>query len=379
MNETNTAVTTIPKGIPSKILTRFESDRPQITTLLPQDLPVARFQAGLWLQFSLTPKLAECTDISMARAIIKAATKGLEPGRDCCILPFKNMKGGYTEATMVEEYQGVLRRLDRTGRVVWAKAEPVFQRDHFVCDELSEVYEFRRHLGGDRGPLVAYFAAVKLKGADKPIVRVCTIDEVDEVKRVMGRGEYDAWVKWPHEMGRKTAIKKLAKYLQLIDDQDEHEPGGNDFVPDERARQNIVELWGDEKPFHAHQDAPETANATHRDQKDTETSEGHPVAPQAEFISKVVHHCQNHDFEATRVLALASIRYKVDHPNELSQGQQRVVLSWLTSEGGRKQLERSLREEAGAIDAFLAGEGDDRTESDDIPEPEMFGTAAEGL
>lgn len=128
---------------------------------------------------------------------------------------------------MVEYYQGIVRALDRTGRVAWAKAEPVYKNDHFVCDELAEIYEFRRHIDGDRGSLRCYFSAFKLKDVEKPLVRVCTMEDFEKVRRASPGGEQDSWLKWPEEMGKKTALKKHAKYLQLVPEEEEPIPAAN--------------------------------------------------------------------------------------------------------------------------------------------------------
>jgi len=209
-----TALQTIPPAVPVKFSQQFLGTTPHIVHLLPRDVSLDQFQAGLWMEFTTTPKLQECTPGSLIKAAISAAMKGHVPGRDCFLIPFKNK--GNLEATMVEYYQGIVRALDRTGRVAWAKAEPVYKEDHFLCDELAEIYEFRRHIDGDRGKLRCYFSAIKLKGAAKPLVRVCTVEEVDKVRQSAPGREQDPWQKWPEEMGKKTALKKHAKYLHLV-------------------------------------------------------------------------------------------------------------------------------------------------------------------
>lgn len=220
-----TALQTIPETVPVKFSQQFLGTTPQIVQLLPRDVPLDQFQAGLWMEFTTTPKLKECTPMSLIKATVKAAMKGHVPGRDCFFVPFKNK--GNLEATMVEYYQGIVRALDRTGRVAWSKAEPVYKADHFRCDELQEIYEFERHLDGDRGKLRCYFSAFKLKGVEKPLVRVCTLEDVEKVRCASPGGEQDAWLKWPEEMGKKTALKKHAKYLQLVPEEEEPIPAVN--------------------------------------------------------------------------------------------------------------------------------------------------------
>jgi len=222
-----TALQPIPQTVPEKLSQQFLSTTPQIVHMLPRDVSLDQFQAGLWMEFTTTPKLQECTPMSFIKATLKAAMAGHVPGRDCFMLPFKNKKTSQYEVTMVEYYQGIVRALDRTGRVEWAKAEPVYAEDHFICDELAERYEFQRHIDGDRGKLRCYFSAVKLKGAAKPLVRVCTIEEVDKVRLAAPGKEQDPWQKWPEEMGKKTALKKHAKYLQLVPEEEEPIPAVN--------------------------------------------------------------------------------------------------------------------------------------------------------
>lgn len=236
----STAVAIIPSHVPQQVGRQINEMLPQVADLLPADIPLAKFQAGIWLEFMSAPRLQQAaTPGSIVTACIKAAQLGYLPGRDCHIIPFKN------QATMVENYQGICRRLDRTGRVAWPKAEAIYEGDHYLFDELAEVYEFQRTLGR-RGSLIGFFAAIKLRNYNKPIVRVCHLDEVEKVRRSAPGGEQDAWQKWPEEMGRKTALKKLAKYLQLVDEDDDDDPGPNGgYVSDDIAQKNIADMFGD--------------------------------------------------------------------------------------------------------------------------------------
>lgn len=358
----------IPSQIPQNIIAQWQQDLSQIQLLLPKDITPARFAAGWWLQFSLTPDLATCTPASLARAAIRAATLGLEPGRDCCILAFRSRKKNCMEATLVEEYQGVLRRLDRTGRVAWAKAEPVFQRDHFLCDELAENYEFRRHLGGDRGHLLCYVSAVKLHAYHKPLVRVCTIEEVDELKKNMGRAEYETWTKWPHEMGKKTALKRHAKYLRLLDEEHEDQDEPRDMTA-HQAQQTIAELWGEPVDVYTGEvltpetvpDAPESSRRDAPADTTPATSQAAHVPPDppgrpegnayAEWVSLCMHHATNNDIPWESFVEQCCTKWTCSDLRELTVAQRAQAHQWLTTDGGRTYLRKMLdgaRHQAGA-------------------------------
>jgi recombination protein RecT len=68
---------------------------------------------------------------------------------------------------------------------------------------------------GDRGDIIAFYAIAKLKGGGHAF-EVMPRSDVDAVMRsTQSKGQWGPWKDHYPEMGRKTVIRRLAKYLPL--------------------------------------------------------------------------------------------------------------------------------------------------------------------
>ena len=101
--------------LPAPVITLVQSLVPDCNTLLPADISSEQFRAALWLELTGRPALHTCYTASLRECVIKAATYGMLPGRDCHFLPFSEKNHKEKKATFVPNYSGVLRALYRTG------------------------------------------------------------------------------------------------------------------------------------------------------------------------------------------------------------------------------------------------------------------------
>ena len=223
---------------------------PQIPDLLPPDITVEQFRSALFLELSGRPTLANCTQQSLRDSVIKAAMYGMLPGRDAHVLPFRGGKGGGTQATFVPNYFGICLALERTGKVKRAFAHPVYEGDQFELDYFADQYHHIPHavLKHEPGNILFYYGAVLFKDGTAQ-VEVMTLEQIDAIRRRAPAHDSGPWQSDLVEMSRKTALKRVAKYVRLtpqmkemFDDDEEREQAD---IPPERARQNIVDLFGD--------------------------------------------------------------------------------------------------------------------------------------
>lgn len=235
---------------------------PQLPELLPLDIPVEQFRAALYLELSGRPALATCTQTSLRDAVIKAAMYGLLPGRDCHILPFKNRKGGNTQATFVPNYFGICLALERTGKVKRAFAHPVYEGDEFELDYFADQYHHIPHavLKREAGTIRFYYGAVLLTNGTAH-VEVMTLEQIDAVRRRAPAHDEGPWVTDTVEMSRKTALKRCAKFVRLTPQLREMFEGDEarelDDIPPERHARNIADLYGEgPEPTAAQEEAP---------------------------------------------------------------------------------------------------------------------------
>ena len=231
---------------------------PHVPALLPPDITTEQFRAALYLEFTGRPDLFECTPESQRDCVIKAASYGLLPGRDAHFLPFRNKrKGGKKDATFVPNYFGLILALERTGKVAKAFAHPVYTGDEFVIDSLADVYKHvpAAALSKPQGTLRFFYGCVRLKDGSTHI-EVMDEKQIDEVRRRAPGHDQGPWVDDYLMMARKTALKRVMKYVRLTPEQqqmleDDQERERSD-IPPERHQQNIVDLFGDGQGGYTH-------------------------------------------------------------------------------------------------------------------------------
>jgi recombination protein RecT len=188
--------------------------QPQWSGVLPALLTPERFLNFALLTLAETPKLFSCTKTSLLAGIYQAAKDGLELGRDAYLIPFKS-RGGTLEATYVLDYKGVIKLLERTGKVTKAFAEVVYEHDTCTIDYGNALKPLTHVVAlGQRGkPLGAYGAIVRVDGGWH--VHYMTRDDIQRVRAQAPGRDQDTWIKHEYEMWRKTALKNCAKYCPL--------------------------------------------------------------------------------------------------------------------------------------------------------------------
>jgi recombination protein RecT len=220
--------------------------QPQWSGVLPALLTPERFLNFALLALAETPRLFECTRTSLLAGVYQAAKDGLELGRDCYLVPFK-ARGGTLEATYIRDYKGIVKLLERTGKVAKAFAEVVYEGDICTIDYGHPTQPLVHQIAlTTRGKaLGCYGAIVRTDGTWH--VHYMDHDDLTRVKQQAPGREQDPWLKHPLEMWRKTALKNVAKYCPLTPEVQEaltqEEVGEPAPVGAEQAQQNIQELF----------------------------------------------------------------------------------------------------------------------------------------
>ena len=244
---------------------------PRAAELLPLDIPAEQFRASLWLELRETD-LSDCSAKSIISCVIRAATHGFLLGRDAHLLPFRSRRGGGKLATLVPNYFGVIRALERTGKVRKAFAHAVYTGDRFQVDYLSDAFHHEPCLDGPRGTLRCFYGCVLLKDGTRH-VEVMTTEEVDRIRDRARAQDEGPWTTDFEAMARKTVLKRVAKYVQLTAAQqelfvEEDVREQESPVSEARVRAIIADAYG-EAPIpnllHAPVDAEEAMEVPHVD------------------------------------------------------------------------------------------------------------------
>lgn len=185
----------------------------QIATALPSICTPERFMRVLLTSIQKTPKLALCSQASLFQSFMTCAQLGIEPdGRRAHLIPFENRKKGTVDCTLIIDYKGLVELVKRSGDVRTVYAEAVCENDTFSWEngDVRHCIDFSK----PRGTAYAYYARVQNKDGSTQAV-VMTKDEVEKI-RLSSRGkDSDPWTKHFDEMGKKTAFRRLCKWLVL--------------------------------------------------------------------------------------------------------------------------------------------------------------------
>lgn len=197
----------------------------EIAKMLPKHLNAERLMKVAQIAATTTPALAKCDVPSLVGAIGQCAQMGLEPNTvlgHAYLVPFnvkrKDADGNERWVNSVQViigYKGLIDLARRSGQIVSIAAHEVCENDTFEL-----VYGLDEKLNhtpgmGERGEVVGFYAIAKLKDGGHAF-EFMSLRQVDEIMRAsQSKGKYGPWKDHFTEMGRKTVIRRLAKYLPL--------------------------------------------------------------------------------------------------------------------------------------------------------------------
>ena len=159
-------------------------------------------------------KLRSCTDASKCKVLANVVSTGLtlSPAmKYCYVIPRMDNASGEMRATLDISYMGLIKMLTDAGTVAKVEAHIIYANDQYEIEYgLTPKFKHVPTLT-NRGEMVAVYSIAHLRGTD-PQIEILTADDIAEIRAVAGaRGQI--WEKWPAQMWRKSAIKRLFKYL----------------------------------------------------------------------------------------------------------------------------------------------------------------------
>jgi recombination protein RecT len=189
-----------------------------IQSCLPKHMTPERMCRVAFSTVTRTPSLLKCTPQSLVAAIVEASSLGLEiDSRGLAYLvPFWNKNLQRKEAKLMTGYKGFMQLAYNSGRVTNIYAEVVCEKDTFEFAMGLDAKLVHIPNLEDRGPLRAAYAVARVKDADAAFV-VMGKSEIMKIKAASQGGNKDdsPWIHWEEEMWKKSAIRRLCKYLPL--------------------------------------------------------------------------------------------------------------------------------------------------------------------
>lgn len=205
----------------AKLVGILDEQRSKFAEALPEYIKPDAFVRTIKTALALQPELSEVTASSLVASCLKAAQDGLIlDGREAALVirTIDQKK----QATYMPMYQGLMKLARNSGQISSLTAQVVYANDEFVYAMGDE--ERIRHeppkLGKPRGEPVGVYAIAKL--TDGTTIR--EVMDRDAVLRIGNQGrngkQYDPKTGANFgEWWRKTAIRRISKYLPRSSDQ----------------------------------------------------------------------------------------------------------------------------------------------------------------
>lgn len=214
----------------------FEANKGTLLALLPKHFDAERMLKLALGALRTTPKLANASNSSLLGAVVTCAQLGLEPNTPlghAYLLPFdkREKRNGEwvtveTQVTIIIGYKGMLDLARRSGQIVSIAAHEVCEGDDFRFAYGLEEELVHRPAMKDRGAVIGFYSVAKLVGGGHCFEFMST-DEVNHIRdkaAEKNRAKKDGngrpmitgpWADNYVEMGRKTALRRLFKYLPI--------------------------------------------------------------------------------------------------------------------------------------------------------------------
>ncbi len=221
-------------GSPENMRDMMRSERMQnaLRDILPKfsdepdpDKHIARLVAQAGIAFMNTPRLADCTQISIFEAMMNVASTGLSLARqagEAYLIPFRDNRKGVTNAQFMPGYRGLIRLAHQTAAVRSVDVVSVFADEQFEYEEradgphLLHVPDFDADRV-DKDIRYVYCRILMFPGGSKVIVM--NRKEIEKIRSTSKQKDGDPWRYHWGEMAKKTVIKRALKTLpQSISD-----------------------------------------------------------------------------------------------------------------------------------------------------------------
>lgn len=205
-----------------------------IAQALPKHLTPDRLMRVFLTASVKNPALLDCTQHSLISSILTIGQLGLMPDDvlgECYLIPFNNTKKGVKECQIMIGYKGLCSLAMRSGQVKSVQARAVFAANaEFPNGAKGDFFEFEMGLdeklkhvpNGIKDPafITHFYAVVKFNNGGH-VLNVMTKQEVEAIRNESANYKFakykesTIWGKYFEEMGCKTVLRRLMKYVPL--------------------------------------------------------------------------------------------------------------------------------------------------------------------
>lgn len=202
----------------ASLKTYLERNKGAIQQVLPKKMTADRMLKVVLSATLRTPRLLECSQVSILQSVMHAAQLGLEAGSPlghAYLVPFFNKDAARTDCQLIVGYRGLIDLARRGGEIESIEARCVYQNDVFTLRYgLDPHMEHVPCLDEEPGDLRLVYAIAHIRGS-KPQVEVMTLAQIERIRKGSKSGGFGPWKEHYDEMARKTVVRRLCKYLPL--------------------------------------------------------------------------------------------------------------------------------------------------------------------
>lgn len=218
----------------SNVASLLNSYKTSIAQALPKHLTPDRLMRVFLTASVKNPALLDCTQHSLISSILTIGQLGLMPDDvlgECYLIPFNNTKKGVRECQIMIGYKGLCSLAMRSGQVKSVQARAVFAANTvFENGAKGDLFEFEmgldeklKHIpNGIKDPnfITHFYAVVKFNNGGH-VLNVMTRQEVEAIRNESANYKFSKnqsdtiWFKYFEEMGCKTVLRRLMKYVPL--------------------------------------------------------------------------------------------------------------------------------------------------------------------
>lgn len=201
----------------------FESQKATLSAVLPKHVDADRMLKIALGALRTTPRLMNATVESLMGAVVQCSQLGLEPNTPlghAYLIPFDNRKKGVTEVQIIFGYKGLIDLARRSGQIISISAHEVCARDTFEFEYGLDEKLVHKPALNDRGDVIAFYAVAKLMGGGHAF-EVMSREQIEEIRddaqnyKLARDKSSTVWGQHFVEMGRKTVLRRLFKYLPV--------------------------------------------------------------------------------------------------------------------------------------------------------------------
>lgn len=221
-------ITSQPTKPRAELTALIEQEAPKWASALPSQIKPEAFKRAVLTALSFDPDLQNADRRTFLTACLRAAQDGLLPDkREGAFVLFntkvttQDNKEVWVKAVQwMPMVYGIIKKLRNSGEIASIASKVVYQAEidqgRFVYRIKDGVEEFVHEplLTGDRGDMALVYATARFKDGTVQTEILAKAD-VDKMRAVSKAGKSGPWVSWYDEMARKSAVRRLSKYLPL--------------------------------------------------------------------------------------------------------------------------------------------------------------------